>query len=115
MQHDEFLSKYRATAVKHVVDTTRRVVVQKKNGTPFDVELRITEYKTAAERFFTGFVRDCSNDYAEVIARTLTHTLFDVTPMVAININGTVLNFNAAAEALVEFKKDLVIGKNVKF
>jgi PAS domain S-box-containing protein len=115
-EHDGYLSRYRETGVKHVVDTTRRVNARRKNGSTFEAELRITEYRSNNEVFFIGFVRDCSDDYAEVIARTLTNSLFDVTPeaMVAIDKIGTIVNFNAAAESLFDFERSIALGRNIK-
>ncbi len=115
-QHDGLLERYRKTGMKHVIDTTRRTTGLRKDGTPFEVELRIKEIASGAQRFFIGYVRDCSDDFQLVLERDLGEALLELNPdaLITIDAKGSILRFNKAAEEMFHFDRALVMGRNVK-
>lgn len=115
--HDEYLHRYMTTGVKHVVDTTRKVVGQKKNGGSIEVELRIRELNSKTkERYFIGYVRDCSRDYELAVETEVGEALIEHNPdaIITITPNGTIQKFNHQAERLFQFERKQIIGRNVK-
>jgi PAS domain S-box-containing protein len=59
-QHDQYLHRYRQTGTKHIMGGYREVVGCRKDGTTFDMELALGEFKDKDNRFFVGLVRDIS-------------------------------------------------------
>lgn len=58
--HDEYLSRYLQTGQQHVIGKTREVQGRRKDGTPFPLELSITEIKYGGTHLFTAVLRDVS-------------------------------------------------------
>jgi len=58
--HDEYLSRYLQTSQPHVIGKTREVQGRRKDGTPFPLELSVTEVKYGDAHFFTAMLRDVS-------------------------------------------------------
>jgi len=56
--HDAYLERYRNTGERRIIGIGRVVVGQRKDGSTFPMELAVGEMKSAAQRFFTGFIRD---------------------------------------------------------
>jgi len=117
VNHDEYLHRYMTTGVKHVIDTTRKVVGQKKNGQSIEVELRIRELNSKTKvRYFIGYVRDCSRDYELAVETEVGEALIEHNPdaIITITPNGTIQKFNHQAERLFQFERKQIIGRNVK-
>lgn len=57
-EHDGYLHRYLATGEKRIIGVDRVVVGRRKDGSTFPMKLFVGEMKTAAGRFFTGFIRD---------------------------------------------------------
>jgi two-component system, LuxR family, sensor kinase FixL len=57
-QHDGYLTHYLTTGERRVIGRGRVVVGQRKNGSTFPMELAVGEIHSGKRRFFTGFVRD---------------------------------------------------------
>ena len=62
--HDSYLAHYRHTGERHIIGVGRVVVGLRKNGETFPMELQVGEFRVAGNRFFTGFVRDLSEQQA---------------------------------------------------
>ena len=58
--HDEYLSRYLQTGQSHVIGKTREVQGWRKDGTPFPLELSVTEIKYGGAHLFTAVLRDVS-------------------------------------------------------
>jgi two-component system, LuxR family, sensor kinase FixL len=57
-QHDGYLQRYLSTGEKRIIGIGRIVVGQRKDGSPFPMELAVGEVHSEHGQFFTGFVRD---------------------------------------------------------
>src|SRR5262249_18301310 len=62
--HDEYLARYVATGERRVIGFGRVVAARRKDGSTFPVELSVGEMQSGDERFFTGFLRDLTEQQA---------------------------------------------------
>ena len=60
-QHDAYLDRYLRTGERHIVGIGRIVVGQRRDGTTFPMHLTVGELRTATKHFFTGFIRDLTD------------------------------------------------------
>jgi two-component system sensor kinase FixL len=56
--HDSYLERHRRTGERRIIGIGRVVVGLRKSGETFPMELQVGEFNLADGRFFTGFVRD---------------------------------------------------------
>lgn len=116
-QHDGYLSRFLATRSPRVIGIGREVTGCRKDGSTFPMELAVNETVVAGRRFFTGIVRDISaRKAAELQLRettTLQRAILDGTTYSIISTapDGTIMTFNRAAEAMLGYRADEVIGK----
>jgi two-component system sensor kinase FixL len=59
--HDGYLERYLATGERHIIGIGRIVVGQRKDGTTFPMHLTIGEMRTGDKHYFTGFIRDLTD------------------------------------------------------
>ena len=57
-QHDGYLERYLTTGERHIIGIGRVVIGQRKDGTTFPMHLTVGELKLADRHYFTGFIRD---------------------------------------------------------
>jgi len=57
-RHDGYLARYRSTGERHIIGIGRIVTGQRKDGTTFPMHLSIGETQSGGAPYFTGFVRD---------------------------------------------------------
>lgn len=57
-EHDGYIGRYLSTGEKRIIGIDRVVVGRRKDGSTFPMKLSVGEMKSAAGRFFTGFIRD---------------------------------------------------------
>jgi two-component system, LuxR family, sensor kinase FixL len=60
-QHDGYLARYLRTGERHIIGIGRIVVGQRRDGTTFPMHLTVGELRTATKHFFTGFIRDLTD------------------------------------------------------
>ncbi|HZV06138.1 MAG TPA: PAS domain S-box protein [Gemmataceae bacterium] len=60
-RHDGYLERYLATGERHIIGIGRIVVGQRKDGTTFPMHLTIGEMRTGEKHYFTGFIRDLTD------------------------------------------------------
>ena len=60
-QHDGYLARYLETGVRHIIGIGRIVVGQRKDGSTFPMHLTIGELRAADRHYFTGFIRDLTD------------------------------------------------------
>lgn len=60
-QHDGYLERYLKTGERHIIGIGRIVVGQRKDGTTFPMHLTIGELRSADRHYFTGFIRDLTD------------------------------------------------------
>jgi two-component system, LuxR family, sensor kinase FixL len=56
--HDSYLERYRVTGDPRIIGIGRIVTGKRKDGTTFPMHLSVGEMRSGGETFFTGFVRD---------------------------------------------------------
>lgn len=111
--HDSYVNANRTTGVDKIVGTSRDVEIQRKDGSRIWGSLSLSKVKVGNSIEYTAFVRDITEakNAQEIINQTLEQALDAV---VTIDENNIVTFYNAAAEKLWGYKRDEVIGKNVK-
>ncbi len=62
--HDGYLKQYLLTHVKTIIDSSRKVMGRRKDGSTFTLNLSVTELISGDQRFFTGFIKDISEEEA---------------------------------------------------
>jgi PAS domain S-box-containing protein len=60
-EHEDYLTHYGRTAEPKLIGTGREVRGRRKDGSEFPVDLGISETMIGARRFFTGLMRDATN------------------------------------------------------
>ena len=60
-QHDEYIARYLATRVRHIVGIGREVVGLRKDGSTFPAHLAVGELAIGGETKFTGIIRDLTD------------------------------------------------------
>jgi two-component system, LuxR family, sensor kinase FixL len=56
--HDSYLERYRVNGDRRIIGIGRIVTGKRKDGTTFPMHLSVGEMRSGGETFFTGFVRD---------------------------------------------------------
>ena len=57
-RHDSYLSRYRTTGERRIIDIGRIVTGRRADGATFPMHLSVGEMNSGGQRYFTGFVRD---------------------------------------------------------
>jgi two-component system sensor kinase FixL len=57
-RHDGYLKRYESTLERHIIGVGRIVTGSRRDGTAFPMHLSIGEMQSGGERYFTGFIRD---------------------------------------------------------
>jgi PAS domain S-box-containing protein len=58
---DEYLERYKQGAESTIIGTGREIIVQRKDGTVFPIDLSVGEVEIKGENFFIGTIRDLSD------------------------------------------------------
>lgn len=118
-KHDGYLSAYRETGVKHIIDTRRRTTARhQQTGSDIPIEIAVRELPAVGGRArrFMGYVRDITEDLRLDVANRTGAAMMHLSKyaIVVIDAVGTIIKFSRAAESLWRCSADEVIGKNVK-
>ncbi|WP_307437361.1 sensor protein FixL [Labrys monachus] len=62
-RHDNYLSRYRSTGDRHIIGIGRVVTGKRKDGSTFPMHLSVGEMRSGGQRYFTGFVRDLTEQH----------------------------------------------------
>ena len=119
-QHDGYIGNYLRTGIAKIIGTGREVLGQRRDGTTFPMELAISEFRLADERYFTGIVRDITERkraeeelrQAEERMRSVVNYVVD--GIITIDMYGTINTFNKAAQSIFGYAAEEVTGLNVK-
>ncbi len=60
-QHDTYIERYLKTGVRTIIGIGRVVVGQRRDGSTFPMHLTIGEWQSAERHYFTGFIRDLTD------------------------------------------------------
>lgn len=61
-RHDGYLTRYLATGERRIIGIGRTVVGLRRDGSTFPLELAVGEMHSGDRRYFTGFIRDLSEE-----------------------------------------------------
>jgi two-component system sensor kinase FixL len=78
-QHDGYLKRYLTTGERRIIGIGRVVVGQRKDGTTFPMHLTVGELRSADRHYFTGFIRDLTDQ--QLTETRLTELQSEVTHM----------------------------------
>jgi len=111
--HDSYVNANRSTGVDKIVGTSRDVLIERKDGSSVWGNLSLSRVRVGDRVTYTAFVKDITRerDAREMMNQTLEQALDAV---VTIDENNLVTFFNAAAERMWGYRRDEVIGRNVK-
>eukprot|EP01062_Namystynia_karyoxenos_P030681 TRINITY_DN22872_c1_g1_i2.p1 TRINITY_DN22872_c1_g1~~TRINITY_DN22872_c1_g1_i2.p1 ORF type:complete len:2300 (+),score=928.18 TRINITY_DN22872_c1_g1_i2:41-6940(+) len=115
--HDGYLQKYLRTGEKRVINNIRVVQGRRSDGALFPCEVSVREVRQGADQmFYLGYIRDVSHERGIVHRARVRKTMIDLSPLPIAIINeiGTITTFNEAACELYGFRREEVIGNNVK-
>jgi two-component system, sensor histidine kinase and response regulator len=116
-QHDSFLLRYQQTGERYIIGSQSEVDVLRADGTQVTVDLSVNEARLGPDRLFVGVLRDLT---AQKNAQRAMHELGDFQRSVLDSANVSIIStgpdgvirlFNAAAERLLGWKADEMIGK----
>jgi PAS domain-containing protein len=97
--HDGYLKRYRDTGEARVIGTAGRSVPGRmKSGATFPVALTVEEFFVDGERIWLANIRDTSNVEGNIF----------------IDGFGTVQNTDQGIQALLGYRREDIIGKNIK-
>jgi PAS domain S-box-containing protein len=102
--HDEFVANYLRTRIRKVIGIGREVEGQRKDGSVFPLYLAISEAWVGTERFFTGIVRDLTEQRAatEEIRSLARFPEESPHPVLRLSREGSILYANASAKYVIE-------------
>jgi len=78
-QHDVYLKRYLTTGERHIIGIGRVVIGQRRDGTTFPMHLTVGELRLADRHYFTGFIRDLTEQ--QLTESRLTELQSEVTHM----------------------------------
>ena len=97
--HDGYLKKYRETGNAKVIGTSGRSVPAKtSSGATFPASLTVEEFFVNGERVWMANIRDTSN----------------IEGVIFIDGFGTIQNTDQGIQTLLGYKRDDIVGKNIK-
>eukprot|EP00759_Apiculatamorpha_spiralis_P049155 PhF_6_TR44193/c0_g1_i1/m.67779 len=116
-QHDGYLSRYRLTRIKNVVDKYRRVHARRKDGAIFPAEITVREFKKSpTESWFLGFVRNIATEMEFERATALNQAITEMSsdPLIIIDKIGTISRINPAVSSVFHYTANELNGQNIK-
>ncbi|MBX2810211.1 MAG: PAS domain S-box protein [Myxococcales bacterium] len=111
--HDVYVNTNRETGIDKIIGTSRDVQLVRRDGQILWVNLSLSKISFGDEIYYTAFVKDISREYRarEIINQTLEQAVDGV---VTIDQENQVTFMNKAAESLWGYRREEVVGKNVK-
>lgn len=97
--HDSYVNSHRRTGVNKIVNSSREVELERKDGKRIWVQLALSQVVLNGKKHYTAFVRDVTQEREsrEIVEQTLEQALDAV---VCIDEHNNVTLFNASAEKL---------------
>lgn len=111
--HDSYINANRTTGKDKIVGTHRDVEIERKDGSRIWGSLSLSKVKVGGSLIYTAFVKDITQEREsrEITRQTLEQAIDGV---VMIDENNCITFYNTAAQKLWGYRRDEVMGKNVK-
>eukprot|EP01062_Namystynia_karyoxenos_P031077 TRINITY_DN2307_c0_g1_i11.p1 TRINITY_DN2307_c0_g1~~TRINITY_DN2307_c0_g1_i11.p1 ORF type:complete len:3089 (+),score=1104.57 TRINITY_DN2307_c0_g1_i11:166-9432(+) len=112
-KHDQYLATYKRTGKKTVLDGLRVLPAKRKDGKQVSVEACIKEVvNQGRESVFVGYLRDARDDNAVRQEQAMVANVRDLStaPIIMMDTQGTILEWNRAAIELFGYNDEDVIG-----
>uniref|UniRef100_UPI0025980B78 sensor histidine kinase n=1 Tax=uncultured Sphingopyxis sp. TaxID=310581 RepID=UPI0025980B78 len=106
--HDDYLDRYYRTGERRIIGKGRVVVGERRDGSTFPIELSVGEMRAGGERFFTGFIRDLTeNQKAEARLQELQNELVHVSRLTSLGEMASALahEINQPLSAIANYLK----------
>jgi two-component system, LuxR family, sensor kinase FixL len=106
--HDGYMERYKRTGERRIIGIGRVVVGERKDGSTFPLELAVGEMTTGEQRFFTGFIRDLTeNQKTEARLQELQAELVHVSRLTAMGEMASALahELNQPLSAMANYMK----------
>lgn len=106
--HDDYLNRYYRTGERRIIGKGRVVVGERRDGSTFPIELAVGEMRAGGERFFTGFIRDLTeNQQAEARLQELQNELVHVSRLTSLGEMASALahEINQPLSAIANYLK----------
>jgi len=102
--HDEYVANYIRTGVRKIIGIGREVTGRRKDGSTFPLYLAVSEVRFGKKRYFTGILRDLSEQKAamEEIRNLARFPEESPHPVLRVARDGTLLYANAASQCLLK-------------
>lgn len=116
-EHDGYLDRFARTGERRVIGIGRTVVGRRKDGSTFPMELAVSEVPLPSGRRFAGITRDITDRVAaeEQLHETLSLQRAILSgaaySIISTDPQGGVLTFNPAAERMLGYAADEIVGK----
>nr|WP_259372058.1 EAL domain-containing protein [Caldimonas mangrovi] len=123
-QHDDYLKRYLDTGRATVFGAGREVTGMRRDGSLFPIDLGVNEVLLDGRRHFVGMLRDMSERRASELAYEETQrqlrradavrrSIYDSAPfaIVASDLRGVIQALNPAAEMLLGYSPDELVGR----
>lgn len=113
--HDHYLNNYRLSGIKKVIDKTRDVLAERKDGSVVRINLSVSEQEDGQGKKFTGLFREAKGVERKSVLSQQREVLHNVlVPAVIIDSTGMIQGFNRSASKLTGYDLSEVLGQNVK-
>lgn len=116
-EHDGYLRRYAQTGERRIIGSGRTVLGRRKDGSTFPMELAVSEVPLESGRRFAGITRDISERQAAEArlhdTLLLQNAILDgaAYSIISTDPSGTILTFNPAAERLLGYAEEEIVGK----
>eukprot|EP00756_Hemistasia_phaeocysticola_P016898 Hpha_TRINITY_DN15503_c5_g2::TRINITY_DN15503_c5_g2_i1::g.104637::m.104637 len=112
-KHDRALVLYRRTGKKYAVDSLRMQPAVTATGVGVQVELCVREVvQEGRDSVFVGYARDAREDFMIQQEEALINSIRDLSsaPVIVMNTQGTITDWNKAATTLFGYSREDVVG-----
>ena len=111
--HDDYVDSNMSTGINKVVGKGRDLEMVRKDGTKFWGNLSLSKVQVGEELQYTAFIKDITE---QVTLRETTVQILEqaVDSVVTIDANKKITFYNSAAERMFGYKREEVMGQNVK-
>lgn len=113
-EHDGYLKNYRTTGDAKVIGSGREVVGRRKDGTPFAMDLAVSEIQINGKAMYVGTTRDISERrHAERLYRQMSENVSGYATII-LDTEGNIKTWNQGAKNLKGYDNEEVIGHSFK-